>query len=131
MSLTLTLRNQTEAQLRELARQQGVSMEIYAAQLLESFAQRRELEEASESELLQRLGLGFSEEEWTRYHELVELRQRERLNVAEQKELLRLSERLEQANAKRMGVLVTLAKRRGVTLETLMREVGITQPGLL
>lgn len=131
MSLTLSLHNQTEAQLRELARRQGVSMETYAAQLLESFAQQRELEEASESQLLQRLGLGFSEKEWARYHELVELRQHERLNAAEQRELAGLNEQLERANAERMGVLVTLAKRRGVSLGTLMREVGVAQPGLL
>lgn len=131
MSLTLTLPDHTEEQLRELAQQQGVSAERYAAQLLESFAQRRELQEASESQLLQHLGLGFSEHEWERYHHLVELRRETRLAASEHQELLALSGRLEKANAKRMGVLAELAKRRQLPLETLMREVGITQPNLL
>ena len=131
MSLTLTLPHHAEAQLRELAQQQGVSAEDYAAQLLESFAQRRELQEASESQLLQRLGFGFTEREWERYRQLVELRREANLDAAEQRELLSLSEQLEQANAKRMGVLAELAKRRQAPLETLMQEVGITQPNLL
>ncbi len=131
MSLTLTLPHHTEAQLRELAQQQGVSAEDYAAQLLESFAQRRELQEVSESQLLQWLGLGFSEREWERYRQLVELRREASLDAAEHRELLSLSERLEQANAKRMGVLAELAKRRQVPLETLMQEVGVTQPNFL
>lgn len=131
MSLTLSLQNHTEAQLRELARQQGVSMETYAAQLLESFAQQRELEEASENQLLQRLNLGFSESEWERYYELVALRQQGRLSAAEREALLVLSRRLEGANAKRMSVLVELAKRRGVSLERVMQEVGIAQANVL
>lgn len=131
MSLTLTLPNHTEVQLRELAQQQGLSAETFAAQLLESFAQRRELQEASESQLLQQLSLGFSDHEWGRYHHLVRLRRDERLSAAEHQELLGLSDRLERANAKRMSVLVELAKRRQVPLEQLRREVGITQPNLV
>ena len=131
MSLSLELPNHTEAQLRALARQRGVSAEAYAAQLLESSVRQRELAEASEAQLLQRLGLGFSEQEWERYHRLVESRQEERLNAEEQRKLLALRERLEAANAARMGVLVELAKRRGVGLEQVMREVGIVQPGIL
>ena len=131
MSLTLTLPDRTEAQLREEARRRGVSAEAYAAQLLESFARRRELQEASESELYGRLGLGFSEREWERYYGLIELRRQERLSAAEREELLALNSRLEGANAKRMGALVELAKRRGVPLDQLMREVGITQPDVL
>ena len=131
MSLTLILPDRTEAQLREEARRRGVSAEAYAAQLLESFAKSRELQEASESELYGRLGLGFAEEEWKRYYDLVELRQQESLSAAEHQELLALNSRLEGANAKRMGALVELAKRRGTPLERLMREVGITQPDIL
>ena len=131
MSLTLILPDRTEAQLREEAQRRGVSAEVYAAQLLESFARRRELQEASEGELYERLSLGFSEREWERYYGLVELRRQERLSAAERKELLALNSRLEGANAKRMGALVELAKRRGVPLDQLMREVGITQPDVL
>lgn len=131
MSLTLTLPHHTETQLRELAQQQGVSAEIYAAQLLESFAQQQDLREASEAQLLRQLGLGFSELEWQRYYDLVELRRNGRLDDAAHQELVSLSNRLEQANAKRMGVLAELAKRREVPLEQLMLEVGIAQPTYL
>lgn len=131
MSLTLTLPNHTEAQLRELAQQRGVSTETYAAQLLESFARQQDLRVATETQLLQQLSLGFSEREWQRYRHLVGLRQDGHLSEAEHQELLSLSDRLEQANAKRMGVLAELAKRRQVPVEQLMHEVGITQPTLL
>ena len=131
MSLTLTLPDRTETQLREEAQRRGVSAETYAAQLLESFALGRELQEASESDLYGRLGLGFSEEEWKRYYDLVGLRQKESLSDPEHRELLVLNGRLEQANAKRMGALAELAKRRGVTLDQLMREVGVTPPDIL
>jgi len=131
MSLTLTLPNHTEAQLRELAQQQGVSTETYAAQLLESFARQQDLRVATETQLLQQLSLGFSEREWQRYRHLVGLRQDGHLSEAEHQELLSLSDRLEQANAKRMGVLAELAERRQVPVEQLMHEVGITQPDLL
>ena len=131
MSLTLTLADHTEAQLRDLAQQQGVSTETYAAQLLESFATQQDLRAATETQLLQQLSLGFSESDWERYRHLVGQRQGERLGDAEHQELLALSDRLEQANARRMGVLAELAKRRQVTVEQLMHEVGITQPDLL
>lgn len=130
MSLTLTLPDHTEAQLRELAQQQGVSTETYAAGLLELFATQQDLRAATETQLLQQLSLGFSERDWGRYRHLVGLRQDGHLGDAEHQELLSLSDRLEGANAKRMGVLAELAKRRRVPVEQLMHEVGVTHPNL-
>ncbi len=128
MSLTLTLPYHTEAQLRELAQQQGVSTETYVAQLLESFTRQQDLREATETQLLQQLDLGFSEREWGRYHHLVGLRQDGRLGEAEHQELLALSSRLEHANVRRMGVLAELAKRRQIPVEQLVHEVASRNP---
>lgn len=131
MSLMLTLSQHAEAHLRELAKQQGVSTEQYVAQLVEAFADRQALTEASEKQLLGRLSLGFSKNEWQRYYQLIHLRQEENLTEAQHHELVTLYDRLEHANNQRLATLIGLSKRRDVPLEQLMNELGITKPDVL
>lgn len=131
MSLTLTLSQHTEAHLRELAKQQGVSAEQYVAQLVEALADRQALTEASEQQLLERLSLGFSEDEWQRYYQLIQLRQEEKLTEVQHRELIDLQDHLEHANNQRLAALIELSKRRHVPLEQLMNELGITKPDVL
>ena len=126
--IRLALPEATEEQLHDLAQQQGVSTETYVTQLLETHAQQRDLKRSTESQLLQQVGLGFSEVQWQRYEALVELRREERLGDAEQTELIALSNQLEAANAKRMAVLAELSKRREVTLGQLMNDLGLAKP---
>ena len=52
-------------------------------------------------------------------------RDSETLKPAEQRQLVDLSDQIEQANARRMGLLVELARLRGVSVEALMRDLGI------
>jgi len=131
VSLTLTLSQHAEAHLRELAKQQGVSAEQYVAQLVEALADRQALTEASEQQLLQRLSLGFSENEWQRYYQLIHLRQEEALTEEQRRELVHLHDYLEHANNQRLAALIELSKRRNVPLEQLMNELGITKPDVL
>lgn len=126
--MNLALPNGTEAQLRDLAQQQGVSTETYITRLLEAHAQQRDLATASETQLLQLLSLGFNEAQWERYETLKKRRREETLGSAEQAELIALSDRLEEANAKRMAALAELSKRRGTPLRSLMTELGLVQP---
>lgn len=127
----LNLSQHAEAHLRELAKQQGVSAEYYVAQLVEALADRQALTEASEMQLLGRLSLGFSEDEWQRYYQLIRLRQEENLTKAQHHELVTLCDRLEHANNQRLAALIELSKRRNVPLEQLMDELGITKPDVL
>jgi hypothetical protein len=82
----------------------------------------------TETVLLQQIELGLSQETWQRYHELIDKRRAEALSRAEQQELISLSDRLEIANARRMGYLAELARLRRIPLPSLMDELGIQAP---
>ena len=71
------------------------------------------------------MNAGFSKTQWQRYRKLVDLRCEEQLTDAEQNELIKLSEQLEEANAERMAMLAELAKRREVPLGQLMNDLGL------
>jgi hypothetical protein len=53
-------------------------------------------------------------------------RKAETLTPDEQTELIALSDRLEEANARRIGYLAELARVRHTTLEAVMSELGLT-----
>lgn len=82
----------------------------------------------TESTLLQQVNLGLSQEEWGHYRELIAKRRAETLTHDEQEELIALSDRIEEANARRMESLVKLARLRETPLEVLMEQLGIKAP---
>jgi DNA primase catalytic subunit len=71
---------------------------------------------------------GLSQEEWRRYHVLIARRWAETLSEEERREFIAFTDRLEKANVRRMQALVELANRRGVSLETVMKDLGIEPP---
>jgi triphosphoribosyl-dephospho-CoA synthetase len=72
--------------------------------------------------------MDIAEEKWQRCRDLVAKRRAETLTTDEHRELIALCDHIEQANARRIESLVELAKQRHTSLETLMRELGITAP---
>ncbi len=82
----------------------------------------------AESRLLEQINLGLSQEDWERYHKLIAKRRAETLTHDEQQELIALSDRIEEANARRIEYLVELARLRGTTLDELMGQLGIKAP---
>jgi hypothetical protein len=78
-----------------------------------------------ESELLQRISDGLPPGVWARYHELIGKRDDGTLAPAEHRELIDLSDRIEQANASRLALAAELARLRGVPLVSLLRDLGI------
>ena len=78
-----------------------------------------------ETHLLSKINLGLSPAEWERYHTLVARRKAETLTPDEQIELIALSDRLEEANAQRIGYLAELAQIRHTTLDAIMSELGL------
>jgi hypothetical protein len=78
-----------------------------------------------ETVLLERLHLGFPEPECNRYKELVGKRQNETLTSDEQAELIRLSDALEEWQARRLQTVDDLAQIRQVSLASLMSTLGI------
>lgn len=132
MTITIEIAPDLEQQLRQEAVRVGLAPDAYIIQAVqERLAQtshrhpvpRLSLEEAH---LLSHINLGLSSTEWERYHTLVARRQAETLTPDEQTELIALSDRLEEANAQRIGYLAELARVRHTTLDAVMSELGLT-----
>lgn len=80
---------------------------------------------AAEAALLQRINAMAPAGEDQRYAALVTLRDSEALSSAGHAELLRLSDAREERYAERIAALVELAALRGVTLDALLRDLGL------
>ena len=80
-----------------------------------------------EAELLQRIGQS-SPAVQPRFQELDAKRRDEKLTPVEHQELLTLLEQKEQADAGRLRCLIELAQLRGVSLDELMEQLGLSAP---
>lgn len=83
---------------------------------------------AKESELLIKINRGLPPEIRTRLDRLVAKRKAQKLTSKEHQELLRLIDQLEEAEAARAEALAQLARLRGVSMTTLMNDLGIRPP---
>jgi hypothetical protein len=81
-----------------------------------------------ESELLIKINQGLPAELRSRLDQLVAKRRANKLTSKEHTELLRLIDKLEEAEAKRAKALAQLAQLRGVSMTALMRDLGIRAP---
>lgn len=81
-----------------------------------------------EAALLTRINTGPSPDVWGEYRRLCECRAQGTLSPAEQKELIQLTDVVEQYQADRAAALVELASVRGQPLDQLMQTLGITGP---
>jgi hypothetical protein len=84
---------------------------------------------AKESDLLERINSGPRQEQWARFHELTERRREETITEAEQVELLKLIDVVEEFQAVRVEALAELSRLRGLSLAQLMESLGIKSPG--
>ncbi len=82
----------------------------------------------TESELLTKINRGVPAELQNRYDELIAKRREGNLAQAEYDELLRLTEQVEELDAKRVEYLADLARLRQTTLPDLMNDLGIKPP---
>ena len=83
---------------------------------------------AVEADLLQKINVGLPAELWERYRGLLEMRRSGTLNEKDQAALVALSDRIEEASARRGEHLLALAHLRRVSLEALMHDLRITAP---
>lgn len=132
MTISLEIAPELENQLRQTAAKNGTTLESYLTELIQR--DLRSCEEIginlpkTEAELLAQINLGLSEEMWQKYHLLLDKRRAEILEPNEQQELIEISDRIEQANAKRIAALAKLSQIRGVEIGILMEELGIKTP---
>jgi len=81
-----------------------------------------------ESSLFAIINQAFPESERQRLTDLIERRSGETLTPSEHSELLELQQRLEALHAARVKALAELAQLRGITLTTVMEQLGIQLP---
>lgn len=81
-----------------------------------------------EARLLLKINQGLSPEVQKRYDELIAKRRAESLTTDEYDELLRLTNQIENLEARRMEYLAELARLRQTSLTKLMENLGIRPP---
>lgn len=130
MTLTLDLSPELEAELRSLAAEEGLAPDTYVVRLLQDRVQRRQSPRlpSEESTILQQINEGLPAETWRRYHELKARRDADTLTPEEQSELISLSDTIEEWNARRVGLVVDLARLRNIPFADLMKQLGLEAP---
>lgn len=79
----------------------------------------------TEAELLREIGLGLSAENWQRYRNLNGKRRAETLTPDEHRELIALGDQLEQMHARRMERALELARLKGISFDSILKQLGI------
>ncbi len=126
MSMTLQLVPELETQVRDAAKRDGIGPNDYVAKVLERHLHRQALTVSEpEAELIAQINLGLSAYDWRRYYQLRDKLEDETLLADEQPELIRITDRIEIANAKRIEALIKLAALRRTTLDALLDEFGL------
>lgn len=124
--MTLQIPAELEDALRQLATVQGIDpAELCLKSITQLVQPKSDSLPKVESELLQTINGGFSEEWWARYRKLVEERRNESISEDQLSELIHLTDQSEAYGVRRLEALVELAKIRGVALENLMEDLGI------
>ncbi len=82
----------------------------------------------AEARLLRKINQGIPVTIQNRYDELTAKRRDETLSSDEYEELLRLTDQIEEIEARRLGYLAELARLRRTTLADLMGTLGIRPP---
>lgn len=104
-------------------------LDRFLCQLLALLARRRAPSlPAEEADLLLQINRGLPADLRARLDELEARRQAETLTADEHSELIRLVARLEELEAQRIESMSRLAGLRGVSLPTLMRDLGLEPP---
>ena len=131
MAITLDLKPELEAQLRDEAAKTGIETRVFVVRALEEKLRRRScltmpthLSE-EESNLLQKINEGLPEVMWQEYHGLIAKRREETLMPEELARLITITERIEESHVERIVHVAELAQRRQIPLKTMMGQLGI------
>lgn len=133
MSLMLEIEPELEARVREEAAKVGMDPDAFVLNTLEERLRRgpkrKEAPPAHlsgvEAQLLQKINTGLPEEMWREYHHLVARRRSETLTPEEHARLIAISDEIETAHVQRIQLLEELARLRNISLEALMKQLGI------
>ena len=124
-TITLNLSPELEQQIRTEASRQGVERDRYILNTLQERLQPRlPTTQPAEADLLQQINIGFSAQTSEEYHALIAKRHAETLTPQEHKQLIQMSDRLEQLNVARIQALIQLATFRNQPLTELIQTLG-------
>ena len=124
MTLKLDLPSELEQKLHHEAQIAGVGESEYALRVIaDRLTHGSSMLSQDEEVLLREIDRGFSDPWWERYGELVGKREGESLSKFERRELCVLTEALEEYNVRRISCLAGVAKRHGIALGELMKQL--------
>lgn len=120
--------NSTASLLLETANLSSFELDNFVSQAIVLRAKRNAPNIAhNEAELLLKINQGFSLTTQKRFDELVEKLQTATMTADEQSEFLKLTNRIEKQDAKRIELLGKLAEIRKQTLDEVLKDLGIGQ----
>jgi hypothetical protein len=131
MTIEIEMPPELERQLNQAAEQAGVTPDMYVVHLVQQDLKQSHPHDGArrlpndQAELLQRINHSLSSVEWQHYHELQRKRRAELLTSQEQAELIKISDQIEEINARRIQDLVELAQIRHTTVNDLIVELGL------
>ncbi len=126
MTITLELPDTMEHQLREEAARNGVSLDHHILQRLTKESDQAKSKLTQEEKLLRKIDQWIPAHQLKTYRALVKNRMAETISEPDYQELLMLTDVVETAHAVRIKHLIDLAVLRGVSLEQVMSDLGIT-----
>jgi hypothetical protein len=120
----------TEDLLRSVEQLSATDFQDFLTKAVRARAERQSLHpELSETELVEKAQESLPPSLWQEYYALKAKFKKETQTEEEYARLLELSDQIEIQNAQRVGYLVALAQRRQMTLDEVMKSVGIPPPG--
>ena len=128
MTIHLNVNSELERQLKKVASQLGLTPDTYIVRLLQKDLQTQAAPRRlspEESKLLKQINSSLATIEWERYRVLLAKRDAEELDAQEQAELISLSDKIEDANARRMNAVAKLARLRKTTVPALVESLGL------
>jgi len=129
MTIQLNLTSDLEQKLKKVASQMGLTPDTYIMHLLQKDLQSQTepaLLSPDESKLLKQINASLSRIEWDHYRILLAKRDAEALDAQEQAELVAISDKLEEANVRRMKAVAELARLRKISVPALMETLGLS-----
>ncbi len=136
MTLTIDLKPEVEAALREEAARVGLDAGRFIQSTLEERLKRAanghpKISPLSveESKLLRQVNEWLPSEAWDEYQELREKFRAETLTEPEHQRLTEIYDQIEIINAQRIGFIAELARLRRISLKEMMNQLGILSPG--
>ena len=134
MTITIDIGADLESRLLQEAERQGIDPGQYIVNAVRARLQAPNSTaaclDAEQSSVLAEINQGLSQTQWSRYYALVAKRQSDALSEEDLAELTALANHIEELNSRRMELLATLARMRGVTLPELLDQLGIVPPAV-